>query len=90
MSDEQLNKKIDVEVPRRTLKDAVAQGLEEKGEGKDKWLWWVCLEYFIFYRTISCMKKTRILTTDTGTIQHVADIFFPLNRTDDVVKQTKT
>lgn len=48
MSDEQLNKKIiDVEVPRRTLKDAVAQGLEEKGAGKDMWLWWVCLEYFI-------------------------------------------
>lgn len=39
MSDEQLNKKIDVEVPRRTLKDAVAQGLEEKGAGKDLWLW---------------------------------------------------
>lgn len=38
MSDEQLNKK-DVEMPKRTLKDAVEQGLEEKGEGKDFWLW---------------------------------------------------
>lgn len=42
MSDEQLNKRTertDVEIPKKTLKDAVTQGLEEKGAGKDMWLW---------------------------------------------------
>lgn len=40
MSDEQLNKKKDVEISsKRTLKEAVTQGLDEKGEGKDAWLW---------------------------------------------------
>lgn len=46
MSDEKLDKSAAVaETPvtpsKKTLKDVVLDGLEEKGMGKDAWLWWV-------------------------------------------------
>lgn len=44
MSDERMNEVADaaaVEAPadRKTLKEAVEEGLEQKGSGKDLWLW---------------------------------------------------
>lgn len=44
MSDHKLNELADaaaVEAPneRKTLKEAVEEGLEQKGSGKDLWLW---------------------------------------------------
>ena len=46
MSDEKLDKsaaatEIPVTPSKKTLKDVVLDGLEEKGRGKDSWLWWV-------------------------------------------------
>lgn len=41
MSDTKLNKTADAGegVEKRTLKDVVLEGLEEKGKGTDYWLW---------------------------------------------------
>lgn len=45
MSDEKLNQvpaaadDVPVDPEKKTLKDVVLDGLEEKGKGKDHWLW---------------------------------------------------
>lgn len=43
MSDSKLNgpadAAVDVSVEKKTLKEAVLEGLEEKGKGRDLWLW---------------------------------------------------
>lgn len=45
MSDEKLNQSakaalaVEAGAERKTLKDVVLEGLEEKGKGQDHWLW---------------------------------------------------